>query len=152
MSSGIRDVFCALSICALLSCGGKGSPPQVPTGPPPDPTIANVAGNWTGSLESSSFGSRTISAVLTQTGVDCVDGGWRTEGTEMNGAISGFAQPNHTFSGFVSVEGSPGATGLCLGVFTATGSAAPTGIKWTWVNPGNCAGGVQQTVTFKLSR
>jgi hypothetical protein len=150
MSSGSRHLVGALAIC-VLSCGG-GGPSPAPTSPPPDPTIANVAGNWTGSLEASAFASRPISAVLTQVGVDCVDGAWRTTEPEMNGAISGFAQPNFSFSGFVSVEGSPGTTGLCPGVFRVTGSATASGIKWTWVNDGNCAAGVQQTVTFKLQR
>src|SRR5262245_14224369 len=150
MSSGRRHSVGALVIC-LLSCGGRG-PSPVPTSPPPDPTIANVAGNWTGSIESTAFASRAISAVLTQVGVDCVDGAWRATGSELIGAISGFAQPNFSFSGFLSVEGSAEGTGLCPGVFRVTGSASATGIKWTWVDDGNCAGGVQQTVTFKLQR
>ena len=152
MWSGRRYLVGALAICFVQSCGYKGAP--APTAPPApaDPTIANVAGAWTGSLESSAFASRPISATLTQIGVDCVDGGWRTDGSEISGAISGFAQPNFSFSGFLSVEGSPGQTGLCPGVVRVTGSASPNGIKWTWVNDGNCAGGVEQTVTFKLQR
>ena len=151
MPSGTRRFVGALVICFVQSCSPRGTP--APTAPPAaDPTIANVAGMWTGTLESSAFASRPISATLTQTGVDCVDGAWRTVASEMNGAISGFAQPNSSFSGFLSVEGTPGGTGLCPGVFRVTGSASRTGIKWTWVNEGNCAGGVEQTVTFKLQR
>jgi len=151
MSSVSRRLAASLAICALVNCGGNG--PSPPTSPPAaDPTIANVAGTWTGSIESSAFASRPITAILTQIGVDCVDGAWRTAESELVGAISGFAQPNNSFSGFLSVEGSTDGTGLCPGVFRVTGSASATGIKWTWVNDGNCPNGIEQTVTFKLQR
>src|SRR5262245_3806407 len=151
MSSVSRRLAASLAICALVNCGGNG--PSTPTSPPAaDPTIANVAGTWTGSIEPSAFASRPISAILTQIGVDCVDGAWRTSESELLGAIRGFAPPNNSFGGVLSVEGSTDGTGPWPGVFRVTGSASAIGIKWTWVNDGNCPGGVEQTVTFKLQR
>jgi hypothetical protein len=152
-----RLVVTALVVSAMLNVGcGSGSSstttrPATPT-QPADPSIPNLAGTWAGTIESAAFTTREISAQIVQTGVDCVDGAWRTTATEMNGAISGFAQASSSFSGFLSVEGTPNGSGLCLDVVRVTGSATPTGIKWTWVNDGNCAGGIQQTVTFKLHK
>jgi hypothetical protein len=149
-------VVTALAVSAMLNvgCGSGSSSTTTPPTPtqPADPSIPNLAGTWTGTIESADFTTREISAQIVQTGVDCVDGAWRTTATEMNGAISGFAQASSSFSGFLSVEGTPNGSGLCLGVVRVTGSATSTGIKWTWVNDGNCAGGIQQTVTFKLHK
>jgi len=142
----------AASAMLNLACGtGTSTPSPAPT-QPTDPSVPNLTGSWIGTIESPAFTTREISAQIVQTGVDCVDGAWRTTITEVNGAISGFAQASSTFSGFLSVEGTPNGSGLCLGVFRVTGSATPTGIKWTWVNDGNCAGGIPQTVTFKLHK
>lgn len=152
-AKALRHTVSALAIGAMLNgCGGTSSTSTTPPTQPTDPSIPNLAGTWTGTIESPALTTREISAQIVQTGVDCVDGAWRTTATEMNGAISGFAQASSTFSGFLSVEGTPNGSGLCLGVFRVTGSATPTGIKWTWVNDGNCAGGIQQTVTFKLHK
>jgi hypothetical protein len=149
-------VVTALAVSAMLNvgCGSGSSSTTTPPTPtqPADPSIPNLAGTWTGTIESAAFTTREISAQIVQTGVDCVDGAWRTTATELNGAISGFAQASSSFSGFLSVEGTPNGSGLCLGVVRVTGSATSTGIKWTWVNDGNCAGGIQQTVTFKLHK
>jgi hypothetical protein len=148
----------ALVASAMLNVGcGAGSSsttttPPAPTQPTDPGAVPNLAGTWSGTLESPAFTTRDISAQIVQSGVDCVDGAWRTVATEMNGAISGFALAGGSFNGFLSVEGTPNGSGLCLGVFRVTGSATSTGIKWTWVNDGNCAGGVQQTVTFKLHK
>ena len=153
--SMVALIVAALAVGATLNVGcGSGSPSTTSPAPtqPTDPSIPNLTGAWTGTIESPAFPTRDISAQIVQTGVDCVDGAWRTTVTEMSGAISGFAQASSTFSGFLSVEGTPNGSGLCLGVFRVTGSATPTGIKWTWVNDGNCAGGIQQTVTFKLHK
>jgi len=148
-------VVATLAVSAMLNvgCGNSSTstPPPAPT-QPTDPSIPNLSGAWTGTIESAALATREISAQIVQTGVDCVDGAWKTTATEMNGAISGFAQSSSSFSGFLSVEGTPNGSGLCLGVFRVTGSATSTGIKWTWVNDGNCAGGIQQTVTFKLHK
>jgi hypothetical protein len=154
-AKALRHTVCALAGSAILNVGcGSGSSSTTPPTPtqPADPSIPNLAGTWTGTIESAAFTTREISAQIVQTGVDCVDGAWRTTATEMNGAISGFAQASSSFSGFLSVEGTPNGSGLCLGVVRVTGSATATGIKWTWVNDGNCAGGIQQTVTFKLHK
>jgi len=161
-SAGLKScaTYCLIAIALILSavlngsCGSNSTnttPPSTPT-QPADPTIPNLAGAWTGTLESSAFAIRDISAQIVQSGVDCVDGAWQTIPSGLNGAISGFAKSASSFDGFLSVEGSPGGSGLCLGVVRVTGSATSTGIKWTWTNDGNCAGGIRQTVTFKLQK
>jgi len=135
------------------SCGSSftNTTPQ-PPGPTQPSDVPNLTGSWTGTLESSAFATKDISAQIVQTGVDCVDGAWQTTAAGLKGAISGFATASSSFDGFVSVEGSASGSGLCAGVVRATGSATATGIKWTWNNDGNCAGGIQQTVTFKLHK
>jgi len=147
----------AFIVCASLcvGCGGGGSPPSpspTPTPPPADPgtSVPNLAGTWSGTLQSSAFETRSISASIVQS-ADCVDGAWKTTSTEWSGAISGFALPG-SFQGFLSIEGAQGSSGLCAGVFRTTGSASNAGIKWTFENDGQCAGGIRQTVTFVLRR
>jgi hypothetical protein len=159
MPSGRRRLITALISPALVvgallngSCGSSFTNTTPAPGPTQPSDVPNLAGSWTGTLESAAFATREISAQIVQTGVDCVDGAWRTTAPELNGAISGFAKSASSFDGFVSVEGSPSGSGLCPGVVHVTGSATATGIKWTWVNDGNCPGGIQQTVTFKLHK
>ena len=149
----------ALLVLALftslnISCGGNNAPfmsnPTPPT-QPTDPNIPDVNGAWTGTLESAEFSARQVSATLVQVGGTCLDGGWKTTTPEWTGAISGFVNAT-SYTGFLSLEGPQDATGLCAGVYSTNGSVGVSGIKWTFVNDGNCAGGVRQTVTFTLRR
>src|SRR5215211_5608836 len=81
-------VVATLAISAMLNlgCGNSSTstPPPAPT-QPTDPSIPNLSGAWTGTIESPGFATREISAQIVQTGVDCVDGAWKTTATEMNG-------------------------------------------------------------------
>lgn len=102
-------------------------------------------------MESSSFATRDISMKLLQTGIDCVDGDWQTVRAEWSGAISGFALPGN-FTGFLSLDGPSNGTGLCAGTHKASGSSSENNLKWTVSYDGACAGGIPQTVTFRLHR
>ena len=113
--------------------------------------IANLAGNWSGTIESPEFATRAISAQFVQS-LDCVDGAWKTTTTEWSGAFSGFAMAKDRFTGFVSFEGALTGSGLCPGVTRVTGSASASAITWTAVNDLACEGGKSQTVTFVLRK
>lgn len=143
-----------MSALASGTCAKSGSSATTPSlTAPVDPSIPipNLAGSWTGTMESSAFATRTISMQLTQRGVDCVDGDWQTQPAEWTGAVSGFALPG-SFTGFLSLEGAPNGSGLCSGTNRTTGSTGETAIKWTVTYNGACAGGIPQTVTFRLRR
>jgi hypothetical protein len=149
-------VAIALVLSALphVSCGGSTPPASTPaptTPAPTDPSVPNLAGTWTGTIESTEFAARPISAQFVQS-VDCVDGAWKTTETGWSGAFSGFALANNTFGGFVSFEGSLAGSGLCPTATRVTGSASTSAIKWTTVSDGNCDGGKSQTVTFVLRK
>jgi hypothetical protein len=126
------------------------SPPPGPTSPPPA-APANVAGNWTGTLESSGFAPRSITILAFQGGT-CVDGAWRTEPPEWSGAISGFADVS-SFSGSVSFERPADGPGKCAGIATFSGEVGTETIRWTSAGfTGSCAGGLPQSVTITLRR
>jgi hypothetical protein len=82
---------------------------------------------------------------------DCVDGAWATVPSEWAGAISGYALPA-SFYGFIGFEGPANGSGMCNGVASVSGDTSDNTITWTFLNGGNCAGGIQQTVIMKLRR
>jgi hypothetical protein len=88
--------------------------------------------------------------LITQT-ADCVDGGWQTDPVEWAGAISGFAQPGR-FSGYITLNGDPNGTGVCTGLGHIEGESTDTSLTWTSSTDGHCAGGVAQTVVFRMHR
>jgi hypothetical protein len=129
-------------------------PAPAPTPNPPSPVPAapaNVAGNWTGTLESSGFAPRTVSVFAFQGGT-CVDGAWRTDPPEWDGAISGFADVG-SFSGSFSFERPADGPGKCGGIATFSGEVGANSIRWTSTGfTGGCAGGLPQSVTLTLQR
>jgi hypothetical protein len=170
-ASARRHIVWALAratclLAAIFACGGGGdtplsstptpmspSPPSPSPGPAsPSPAApANVAGNWTGTLESSGFATRTISILAFQGGT-CVDGAWRTDPPEWSGAISGFADVS-SFSGSVSFERPADGPGKCAGIATFSGAVGTDAIRWTSEGfTGTCAGGLPQSVTMILRR
>jgi hypothetical protein len=112
---------------------------------------ANVAGNWTGTLESPGFATRTITVLAFQGGT-CVDGAWRTEPAEWVGAISGYADVG-AFSGSVSFQRPADGPGKCGGVAMFSGEVAENTLRWTSTGfTGDCPGGLPQSVTITLRR
>jgi hypothetical protein len=132
------------------------SSPSTPSPPAPTPgpaavAPANVAGNWTGTLQSDNFAPRTISILAFQSG-NCVDGAWKTDPAEWVGAISGFADVG-SFSGSISFQRPADGPGKCGGIGTFSGEVSENTIRWTSTGfTGECAGGFPQAVTITLKR
>jgi hypothetical protein len=65
-------VVAALAFSAMLNvgCGSGSSSTTTPPAPtqPTDPSIPNLAGTWTGTIESAAFTTRETSAQIVQTG------------------------------------------------------------------------------------
>jgi hypothetical protein len=109
----------------------------------------NVAGTWTGTLESSNFAPRTVSFDVVQGG-SCVDGAWMTSPSEWAGAISGYADTT-SFSGSVSIER---VADKCTGITNISGDVGTNTLRWTSTGfTGNCSGGaLPQSVILTLQR
>jgi hypothetical protein len=147
-------------IVAVLTvgCSGETSPPSVAPTPTPTPSPsptpadpANVAGTWTGTLESAGFAPRRITILAFQGGT-CVDGAWRTEPAEWVGAISGYADVS-SFSGSISFQRPADGPGKCGGVGEFSGAVGATQLRWTSTGfTGECSGGLPQSVTITLQR
>ena len=118
---------------ALSACGGKNNPIAPPPPPPPQP--AQIAGNFSGTFESSTYSPIAIFVSLNQTGTT-ISGTWSgTTGTNgIAGNITGTVDPS-TFTGTISF--SFNQTAGCSGSFT--GSAAPNTLNWSSPGfTGNC--------------
>ena len=148
----------AISTClgaALLAvaCSGRTTPAaSSPATTPSTPleTPANVAGTWSGTIESSGFVSRAITMLAFQGGT-CVDGAWKTEPAEWSGAISGYANAT-SFSGSMTVQGSDNSS-KCSGVATVSGTVGADTIRWTGSDfTGACPGWLPQSLTIVLRR
>ena len=144
-----------LMLLAMHACGGSTTavpdtpaPGPAPTTPSPAPAaLANVAGNWSGTLEAPGFATRNLTMVVFQGG-NCVDGAWRTTSTEWSGSVSGFAGAG-SFSGELTLQG-PGG---CGGVGTFSGEVTASTIRWTSSGfSGGCPGGLPQNATLSLRR
>jgi hypothetical protein len=109
----------------------------------------NVAGTWTGTLESSNFAPRTVSLNVVQGG-SCVDGAWMTSPSEWDGAISGYADST-SFSGSMSLER---VADKCTGITSISGDVGTNTLRWTSTGfTGNCSGGaLPQSVILTLQR
>jgi hypothetical protein len=149
-----------LYACLVLGCGGSSSPSATPTppapspSPPGSPSLPDVSGEWKGTLESSSFPARAITARLIQL-ADCVDGSWNTvSDSRWVGAISAFAVPR-SLNGYMSIEYQVSGK-LCSGFGTLNGPATETTATLEWsltnYNADNCPGGIPNTMTLKLGR
>jgi hypothetical protein len=165
LAGAVVRATCLVIAIVTFGCGGgtplsstpTPTPAPMPPSPTPGPTSpppaapANVAGNWTGMLESSGFAPRAISILAFQGGT-CVDGAWRTDPPEWTGAISGFADVA-SFSGSVSFERPADGPGKCGGIATFSGDVGTDSIRWTSPGfTGACAGGLPQSVTITLRR
>ena len=140
-----------LGALPTLTCGGGGtsspSPSPSPiTSPPPasSPSLPDLSGDWMGTLESSSFPTRTIAARFIQM-ADCVDGSWNTVSeSRWVGAISAFARPG-SLDGQMSFEFPGSGSRLCSGVGNIKGEATNDRATLTWTmtsyNTDTCTSG-----------
>ena len=109
-------------IFVLEACGG-----------PTTPSPSNLAGNWSGTLASSTFATVPITMTLAQSGFS-VTGAWTSTLPGWNGTVSGLADTD-SFTGEVSVPsslelGGPGTSGHCMGTAMVNGSATAASIHW----------------------
>jgi len=130
------------------------SPP--PVNPPITPTepIANLAGTWTGTIESANFPARAITLIVVQS-FNCVDGEWRDATGDWKGAISGLAAAD-SFSGQISLERTANGGGKCQAASSVTGPAGGDSFRWT-ADPltapaGSCTGDLPQAFTLSVRR
>ncbi len=90
-------------------------------------SFVNMAGSWTGTLETANLGSRSIDMTIVQDGA-CVDGVWSSVPAGWTGAISGYAAAD-SFSGQISMEVFSEGGERCSGVGDTTGPADANTIR-----------------------
>jgi hypothetical protein len=113
----------------------------------------NIAGNWSGTLESENFPRRTITMMVVQGG-SCVDGAWTAAGSDWKGAISGYAGSD-SYSGQISVEAVTDTGERCSGVGNASGEVGADTLRWTspgFSAVGQCSGTLPKSVVITLHR
>lgn len=113
--------------CLLLATVACGSDPVAPTPPPP----ANVAGNWSGTLQGTqpATGAFLIAAVMTlnQAG-STVSGTWGVQSA--NGTVTGTTTASR-FTGTFTWNAVTTAGAPCSGTFAASGDAGGNTVTWT---------------------
>jgi hypothetical protein len=137
-----------VAVLALLSasCGGKS--PVAPTPPPP----ANVAGSWTGNLQSSNWASQAVNTLFNQSG-SSVSGTWSASPNDWNGTLTGTTDAA-TFTGTftISAPNALGAGPRCTGTASVNGSASGVTLRWTSPGfTGSCTG-MPVGLTWNLQR
>jgi hypothetical protein len=126
------------------------------TAPPPRPSASfvNIAGVWTGTLESSNLPTRSVTVTFFQDGA-CVDAYWTSAGGEWTGGISGYADAA-SFAGQLSVELLNDVGQRCNGVGDTQGVTEQKSIRWTSVgvfsNVIKCNGLMPQSIVLTLHR
>ena len=147
-----------LAVGIALGCGSsKPLDPVSPSSPtsPGGPTtpVVNMAGTWTGTVESSNFPTRAITLVIVQA-FSCVDGDWKDAAGEWTGALSGLASTD-SFAGQISFERSANAGGKCLASASISGQVVDDQIRWT-AGPltaiGTCNGDLPQNFLLSVKR
>jgi hypothetical protein len=135
------------------SCGGGLYTPDTPAPQPPTPMPSpaiNMAGKWTGTIESTNFPPHTISMDVVQS-ADCVDGSWASVPTDWAGAISGYAGAS-SYSGLMSIELRVNGA-ACNGTANISGEVGQNALKWTSTGfTGDCSGSLPQSIVLKLNR
>jgi len=139
----------AITAAVAAGCTSASMPATAPA--PPPGSYPQLAGRWTGTLESTQFDTRPVTMLLSQS-ADCVDGAWQTTTSpDWQGAVSGFARPG-SFAGFLIFNGDLAGSGLCAALGNISGETTDNSITWKISMSGDCPGGVSQTVTFRLHR
>jgi hypothetical protein len=143
----MRRVLLALVIVVTAACGGSKSPTQ-----PPTPQIVNVAGNWTGNMESSNYATVAIELQFTQS-AGTVTGTWATGSGAWNGSVSGTASTSN-FTGLFTINAVGVGGAACSGTASVSGALTQTPQTIKWTSPGftgNCTG-MPLTLTWNLQR
>jgi hypothetical protein len=141
-----RLLFLVVAL-VIQACSGNSNSPSS-TGN----AFAQLAGNWTGNLQSSNFPTVAITLQLSQTS-GAVTGTWTSSSaaTDWTGTVSGTASAN-SFTGMFTVSSPSAAAGGCNGTATVNGAAG--GATLTWTSPGftgSCTG-EPANLTLNLQR
>ena len=155
--SGTKGIVVLLLFLLSLGCGAAPTTPTPPPPPPPpltppEPSI-NMAGTWTGTLESSNFPPQAVTLVVTQAD-NCVDGIWTTASGDWKGAISGFATID-SFSGQFSLERTADGGGRCQAAGNIGGGVTGEAFKWKAGSlnaAGTCNGGLPQDLLLSVRK
>ena len=140
--------FFALSICiALAACNSSSTPSQTPTSAP---QVANISGDYTGTMQDAQLGSGTATATLAQHGSNAgggITGKFAT--ATITPAVSLNVTASNAVSGAMVVDYANGTT--CT--FSATGTYANNGtvatLSGSYTAVTNCAG---DTGTFTFTQ
>lgn len=147
-----RAALVSVLVAALVLSGAcsHGTDPAPSPGAGPG-LFVNIAGEWTGTLESSNVAARALTLTAVQAG-NCVDGVWQDDGG-WSGAISGFASTTG-YEGQMSLERSD-ANGRCTAVATVAGQVTDHQLRWTgsgFTAVGACAGPLPTSIVLTLAR
>ena len=150
-------VLLLLFLLVSLGCGsapGTTAPtPTPPAPPPPTGPVVNMAGTWTGTVESANFAPRAVTLTVVQAD-NCVDGVWTDATGDWKGAISGLAAAD-SFSGQISLERTANGGGKCEAGANISGPVAGDSFRWTagaLGAVGTCSGGLPQTFVLSVQR
>ena len=109
-------------------------------GSPDSPGLAQVAGNWTGNMQSSNWAAATVNVVLSQS-AGAVTGTWTSAALDWNGTISGTVTPTDFTGTFTISVPTLGVGGRCTGNGTVSGAAGGASVRWTGPGfTGSCSG------------
>lgn len=145
-----------LLLLVSIGCGSATISPG-PTPPPgptvPLPPVADVSGNWAGTVESDNFAPRSITLVVVQA-YSCVDGGWTDPSGDWKGAISGLTNAD-SFAGQISLERTAAGGGKCIASATISGSVDGDTFRWK-ADPlkaaGPCDGDLPQNLVLSVRK
>jgi hypothetical protein len=139
-----------LAVMLAAACSASRTP-TTPSSPPLN--VVNLAGTWSGTLESANFPAKTVTLTVGQGG-NCVDGAWTTASSDWTGAISGYAAAD-SFSGQFSFERTADGGGKCNAAGTIAGQAGTASLRWTSNDlsaVGSCTGDVPSMIVLTLTR
>jgi len=126
----LRVAIVALVCTILAGCGSTSTmAPSSSPQPPPAVSFVNMAGSWTGTLETANLETRAIDMTIVQDAA-CVDGVWASVPAGWTGAISGYAAAD-SFSGQISMEVFDNLGQRCSGVGDTNGPVDTTKIRLT---------------------
>lgn len=141
-----RSIAMAVMIVlGLTACGGNPNSPS---------NFAQIAGSWTGNLQSSNWNAAAINVFLSQS-TDAVTGTWASSAFDWNGTLSGTVSKT-SFTGTFTIS-APNALGIgarCTGTASVSGAASSSGKTLAWTSPGftgTCTG-MPINLTWNIQR
>jgi hypothetical protein len=111
--------------------------------------IVDMNGTWVGTLEFPDRGAQQVTMTVSQFS-NCVDGTWRSSGSDSRGALSGFAGKD-SYTGLFTFDAP------CMGVVQITGSVSGDALRLTGgpvkpVGSGACVDPLPESIVLALRR